>query len=310
MKTLSVIVPVLNEVLVIDTLVERLTRVLQSLNLDSEIIFVNDGSSDETLVVLRKFARTDRRLKIVSFSRNFGHQSAVMAGIDYCTGDCAVIIDADLQDPPELIPEMVSKWEEGNMVVYAQREVRKGESAFKRATAKIFYRLLRSITNVNIPMDTGDFRLIDRKVMEALKRMPERNKFLRGMIPWIGFKQVAVKYTRQERFAGTTKYPLRKMIRLALDGITSFSTTPLYVAAYAGFFITFITFLLGIYVIWLRLFTEKTVAGWTSTMLSIFFLGGVQLIFIGIIGIYMGRVSDEVKNRPQYLVEEEINFDK
>jgi len=305
---ISVIIPVLNEEQNITVLADRLTEVLNK-KFSYEIIFIDDGSSDGTIEKLKILTYKNKDVKVIEFSRNFGNQAAVSAGLNYCTGECAVIIDGDLQDPPELIPEMVNKWREGYDVVYAQRIFRKGESYFKRITASIFYRLLQRLTNVKIPKDTGDFRLIDRKVVHALKQMPERNRFLRGMVAWAGYRQTGIEYVRDKRFSGKTKYPLFKMLRFAVTGITSFSYLPLQLASYFGFFVSGISFISGIYVLYLKFFTDKTIQGWTSLMIALLFLGGIQLITLGIIGEYIGRMSEEVKQRPAYLIRNKYNID-
>lgn len=230
------------------------------------------------------------------------------AGLSLCTGDCAIIIDADLQDPPELIPDLIAKWQQGYEVVYAQRTARKGESLFKKMTASVFYRLLQKFTQVNIPPDTGDFRLIDRIVIDTLLNMPEKNRFLRGMVSWTGFRQTGISYARDQRFAGKTKYPFFKMLKFALNGITSFSFIPLQLASYFGFIVSAGAFISGVYVLYLRFFTDKTIQGWTSLMIALLFLGGIQLITLGIIGEYIGRISEEVKGRPGYVIRGKVNF--
>jgi glycosyltransferase involved in cell wall biosynthesis len=307
-KLVSVIIPVYNEEGNIQILHERLVSVMENLGEDFHFIYINDGSRDRSLWLLQSLAERDRRVKVISLSRNFGHQLAVTAGLDNSTGDCAVIIDADLQDPPELILELIKKWKEGFQVVYAQRIKRKGESFWKVMTAKVFYRLLKKLANVDIPLDTGDFRLIDRAVMDCLKSMPERNRFLRGMVSWIGFRQTSVQYIREKRLSGDTNYPLFKMIKFALTGLTSFSLVPLQLASYFGFLVSGISFLAGLYTIYLKIFTILTIPGWTSLMIVLLFLGGIQLITLGIIGEYIGRISDEVKQRPPYIIQNKINF--
>jgi len=274
-----------------------------------ELVFVNDGSRDGTLDILEQIARRDRRAKVLSFSRNFGHQVAVTAGIDKAGGNAVVIIDADLQDPPELIIEMLKLWEQGYEVVYAKRKRRKGESLFKRATAGLFYRVLDKLSDTRIPLDTGDFRLIDAKVADELRRMREKNRFLRGMVSWIGFRQTPIEYEREERFAGETKYPLKKMIKLALDGIISFSSKPLKLSQYLGFFAVLCAIVIFLYSFVYRLVGgANLVSGWASIMTTVAFLGGVQLIAIGILGEYIGRMYDESKDRPLYIIEREINI--
>ncbi|MBI1373171.1 MAG: glycosyltransferase [Phycisphaera sp.] len=309
-QLLSVIVPCYNEQEVIRTTHERLTQTLRDGldDLDYELIYVNDGSRDTTLDLLREIQAGDPNVKVVSFARNFGHQVAVTAGVDFATGDAVVLIDADLQDPPAVILEMVAKWREGYHVAYGQRTDREGESAFKLLTAKAFYRLMNRMSDTAIPLDTGDFRLMDRKVVEALKRMPERDRFIRGMVSWVGFRQTAVKYHREARFAGTSKYPLRKMLRFALDGMLSFSLVPLKLATMTGFIACFLAMLGILYALYMRIFTEVHEPGWTTEVIAIFFLGGVQLISLGIIGEYVGRIYREVKRRPLYLVGEKLGF--
>ena len=277
-------------------------------SMDHEIIFVNDGSKDRTLAILKSIAKGDKCVKIIDFSRNFGHQAAVTAGLFNCNGDAIVIIDADLQDPPEIIPEMISKWEEGHQVIYGKRKIRSGESKFKLLTAKYFYRVLSYMASIEIPKDTGDFRLMDRIVVEAFKEMPEQNRFIRGMVSWIGFDQVPLEYNRDDRFAGETKYPLRKMIKFATDGIVSFSTKPLKLTAIFGIGTIGISILLIIYTIITKIMSDTSM-GWASTMCVILFFSGVQLLSLGVIGEYIARIYDESKNRPLYLVKEKINFD-
>ncbi|MFT6851285.1 MAG: glycosyltransferase involved in cell wall biosynthesis [Sphingobacteriales bacterium] len=300
---LSVIIPIYNESANIDLLYNRLGSVLNKMeNSTYEMVFVNDGSADNSLELIQKFAKTDEKIKFINFSRNFGHQIAVTAGLDHCNGDAIVIIDADLQDPPELILDLMKKYQEGFQVVYAKRKSRKGESYFKKLTAKWFYRILSRITSVEIPVDTGDFRIIDRKIVDVLMKMPEKQKFLRGQISWVGYKQTFVEYERDERHAGETGYTYRKMIQFALDGITSFSNFPLKFATIAGFTVSGIAFLVMIYTLFSRFILEETQPGWTSLMLSVLFIGGIQLIGIGIIGEYISRISDNVRNRPLYIV--------
>lgn len=301
---LSVIIPVYNEALLIHEMVSRLSSVCDSMAISYELIFVNDGSSDESLNIMKGFAAANEKIKYVSFSRNFGHQNAVIAGIAHSTGDAVVIIDGDLQDPPELIPELYSKYLEGFKVVYAKRIQRQGESVFKIATAKLFYKLLKKITSFSIPVDTGDFRLISREVANHLISMNEGSKFLRGQIAWLGFRQIGVEFERKERKAGKTKYTLKKMMRLALDGITSFSNFPLQIATFLGFIFSFIAFLIILYALYSKFLLHEVVTGWTSIMISSMFIGGIQLLCIGIIGEYISRISVDVKKRPPFIVEE------
>lgn len=308
---LSVVIPCYNEAEVIRETVKRLQSFsdqLQSLNV--EFIFVDDGSRDATRSVLRELQASDRRIYIVGLSRNFGHQIAVTAGIDAARGDAVVLIDADLQDPPEVVIEMVAKWHEGYDVVYGTRVDRPGESAFKLATARLFYRILNKLSDVKIPLDTGDFRLMDRKVADVLRAMPERDRFVRGMVSWVGFRQTALPYQRAERFAGESKYPLRKMLRFATDGILSFSTKPLQLSIGLGMFSSFLAVTGIFYALGLRIFTNVWVPGWTAMMIAVLFMGGVQLVCIGIIGEYIGRIYHESKQRPLYVVQEYLGFNE
>ncbi|GGJ57917.1 dolichol-phosphate mannosyltransferase [Anoxybacillus voinovskiensis] len=300
----SVVIPVYNEALVIRETYKRLKRVMGQTDGSYELLFVNDGSEDETLDMLKELAVRDDTVKYLDFSRNFGHQIAITAGMDYASGEAIVIIDADLQDPPELILEMIEKWKEGYDVVYAKRIKRKGETFFKKATAYAFYRLLRAATEMDIPLDTGDFRLIDRKVRDQLVGMRERSRFVRGLVSWVGFKQTAIEYERDERFAGETKYPLKKMIRFSLDGITSFSYKPLKLASLLGFLLSVVSAIWMIVVLYLKLFTHSTVTGWSSLVMAVLFFNGVVLIMLGVIGEYIGRIYDEVKQRPLYILKE------
>ena len=306
---LTVIVPCFNEEPVIEETHRQLTEFFQKqLPIPYEIIYVNDGSRDRTLEILRDIASRDPNVRVLAFARNFGHQMAVTAGIDAASGKAAVLIDADLQDPPEAIRDMYKRWKEGYHVAYGQRTEREGESAFKLLTAKIFYRLINRLSDVDIPVDTGDFRLMDRKVIEAIKDMPEQDRFLRGMISWVGFKQIAVPYRRAARFAGESKYPFFKMLRFAIDGIVSFSSTPLRMVMWIGIYTVLFSFIGIAYALILRLFTTNFVQGWTLLFIAMLFLGGVQMISLGIIGEYVGRVYREVKGRPLYLVNERIGF--
>ena len=310
MKKVSIVVPMYYEEEVAKECYERLTKVAKSIEeYTYEIIFINDGSKDKTLPILEEIASEDENVKVISFSRNFGHQCAVTAGIQYVTGDAIVIIDADLQDPPELIPDMLKLWEEGNEVIYGKRKTRQGESKFKLLTAKMFYSTLNALSDVEIPKDTGDFRLVDRKVIDVINSMPEHNKFLRGLFSWVGFKQKAFEYERKERFAGKTKYPLKKMLKLASDGIISFSTKPLKLLGGLGMMAIIISIGILIYSLLSYVFSWNQLApGWTSLMVTITFLGGVQLISIWIMSEYVGRIYDESKQRPQYIIDKTINI--
>lgn len=306
----SLIVPAYNEDAVIEETYKRLKNVMEQGGYDFEILIVDDGSTDRTPEKVKKICLNDKRVKLIRFSRNFGHQVAISAGIDRAVGKVAVIIDADLQDPPEVIPRMIEKWSTGYEVVYGVRKKRKGESLFKRVTAALFYRLLRQMTPIEIPLDAGDFRLLDRKVLEELKKMPERRRFVRGMVSWVGFRQTSVEYVREKRFAGTTKYPLRKMINFAIDGILSFSTVPLRISSALGFLSAAVSFLMMMYGLIVRIFyPSRVMTGWASLFVAVLFIGGIQLICIGILGEYLGRVYEETKKRPLYIVAELLNFD-
>ena len=299
---ISVIIPIYNEERNIFNLYDRLTGVMQTLGETYEFIFVNDGSRDNSLALMKTLSQRDEKVKYINFSRNFGHQIAVSAGLDHARGKAVVIIDADLQDPPELIIDLYKKMQEGFEVVYARRRKRVGESYLKLLTAKYFYRILAKITSVEIPVDTGDFRIMSDKIVQVLRNMPERNKFLRGQISWAGFKQTFVEYDRAERAEGETGYTYRKMIRFALDGITSFSDFPLKMATLSGFTVSGIAFLVMLYALYARFLAHDTVPGWTSLILSVLFLGGIQLISIGIIGEYISRISNNVRGRPLYII--------
>ncbi|MBQ3553634.1 MAG: glycosyltransferase family 2 protein [Clostridia bacterium] len=304
----SVVVPVYNEESVVEECYRQLKEVMDATNEPYELIFVNDGSRDATADIVGNLCANDECVKLINFSRNFGHQTAITAGMDFSTGQAVVVIDADLQDPPAVILQMIEKWKEGYDVVYGKREKRKGESLFKKATAKMFYRLLAAMTSVDIPVDAGDFRLIDRKVCDVMSRLTEKNRYVRGLVSWTGFRQTAVSYVREERFAGETKYPLRKMLRFAMDGITTFSYKPLKISTYIGFILAFFSFVYLIVVLCLRLFTDVTVAGWASILAVLLISNGVVLMMLGIIGEYIGRIYDETKNRPLYIVRETIGF--
>ena len=310
-KMVSVVIPMYYEEDVAEECYKRVKNVLESLeNYNHEIIFVNDGSKDKTLEILESVAKKDKNVKVISFSRNFGHQSAVTAGIKYVKGQAIVIIDADLQDPPELIKDMLKLWEQGNEVIYAKRKKRKGETAFKLFTARAFYKMLNKLSDVYIPENTGDFRLADRKVIDVINSMPEHNKFLRGLFSWVGFKQIPFEYERQERFAGKTKYPLKKMLKLASDGIISFSIKPLKIVGTLGIASIIISFVILVYAIISFIFKlNYLTAGWTSLMVAITFFAGVQLLSMWIMAEYMSRIYDETKNRPQYIIDKTINIE-
>lgn len=300
----SIIVPVYNEASCLDELHRRITEVMNSLGDDWELVFVDDGSQDGSAEIIRRLAASDAHVRPVIFARNFGHQIAVTAGMDYSRGKALVIIDADLQDPPEVILELAAKWREGYEVVYAVRTEREGETWFKTFSASLFYRVIFRITDVKIPLDTGDFRLMDRKVVDVLNQMRERHRFLRGMSAWVGFRQVGLPYKRAARFAGVTKYPFNKMLKLALNAITGFSYFPLQLATYVGFFAAGISILAIPIVVIMRIAGSQAFFGQASALIAVLFLGGVQLISLGILGEYLGRIYDEVKGRPLYIVSE------
>jgi len=305
----SIVAPCYNEEGNLTELYRRVSEVMDQTGEKWELVLINDGSQDRTPEMIRELHASDLRVHYIDFARNFGHQIAVTAGMDYAQGDAVILIDSDLQDPPELFLQMIEKWQEGYDVVYAVREERKGESWFKLATAKLFYRIIYRITDVNIPLDTGDFRLMDRKVVNAIKQMKERHRFIRGMTSWVGFKQTGVYYARAERFAGETKYPIRRMVKFAWDAVTGFSFFPLQLAMYLGFTIAGLSALGVIGVIIGRLFGNQAFLGQATTLVMVLFLGGVQLISLGIIGEYLGRIYDEVKGRPMYIVNEAAGFD-
>ena len=300
--TFSIVVPVFNELENIPELYRRLRETLDSVGETWELVLVDDGSTDGSTERIRELAAKDKRVRPVIFARNFGHQVAITAGWDYARGAAVVIIDADLQDPPEVIPELIARWREGYEVVYAVRAEREGESWFKMVTASLFYRLIYRITDVKIPLDSGDFRLLDRKVVEVLKTMRERHRFPRGMAAWVGFRQIGVAYKRAVRYSGATKYPFKKMFRLALNAITGFSYFPLQLATYFGFVSAGISIVAIPVVIVMRLTGSQAFLGQASTLIAVLFLGGVQLISLGVLGEYIGRIYDEAKGRPLYIV--------
>ena len=302
----SIIIPVYNEETVIEQTYQRLKQVMDSIEESYELIFVNDGSVDNTESIIRRLGIKDKAVKIITFSRNFGHQIAITAGMDYALGAAIIMIDADLQDPPELILDMITKWKVGFEVVYAKRTKRKGETFFKKQTAHIFYRLMKYSTDIEIPIDTGDFRLIDRKVCEELKSLTEKNRYVRGLVSWVGFKQTVIEYERDERLAGETKYSINKMIKLSLDGITSFSYKPIKIASYTG--ITLIV--LGLIYFVKLLHNTSKVVGWNIVVAGQLVLTGIILIMMGVIGEYIGRIYDETRDRPLYIISECYGMEK
>jgi len=308
-ERLEIVVPVYNEESCIDELLRKLMDLKQKIDyLDTSFTFINDGSRDRSLEILHSYADKYNFIKVIDFSRNFGHQMAITAGLDYADADYVVIIDADLQDPPELIEDMYKKAKEGFDVVYGKRSSRKGETFFKKFTANMFYRFISKMCDIDIPADTGDFRLINKHVLETVKQMRERHRFIRGMVPWVGFKSVPILYTRDERHAGKTKYPLRKMVKFALDAIFSFSNTPLRIAIYAGLGIVGFGIMGALLILYLRLFTTYTVPGISAVIITIIIMSGFQIIMLGIIGEYVGRIFEENKRRPLYIVSKTKNF--
>ncbi len=307
-KLISVVVPVYCEQEVLPEFYRRMHAVLAALpaGITHELIFVNDGSKDKTLEILEDLTKTDSAVRVLDLSRNFGHQKAITAGIDYARGDAVVLIDADLQDPPEVIPQMIDAWRQGAHVVYGVRRRRPGESSFKLATAWLFYRMINRLSDVTLPQDAGDFRLMDRLVVDALKGIREDNRYLRGLIAWLGFTQQALPYDRDARYAGESKYPLFKMMRLAVDGMTGFSERPLRLATFLGFGVVIASALLTIWAVIARFIYPDTQRGWASLMVAILFLGGTQLLSVGILGEYIGRIYREAKHRPLYVVKKQI----
>ena len=304
----SIIVPLYNEELVIRETYRRLKKVMDSTEEPYEIIFVNDGSGDNTAKMAREICSNDKNIKLLSFSRNFGHQIAITAGMDYSDGNAIAIIDADLQDPPEIILKMIEKWKQGYDVVYGRRLKREGETFFKKVSAKAFYRILRSMSDIDIPVDAGDFRLIDRKVCEALKSLPEHNRYVRGLVSWLGFNETWVEFVREERFAGETKYPLKKMIKFASDGIASFSYKPLRFAVYAGTTVTAVSFIYLLVILFRKLFSGTAISEIALIAGFIFLLNGLMFLMLGIIGEYVWRIYDEAKGRPLYIIAEKEGF--
>ena len=309
-KTVSIAIPVFNEAENIPLLFDHLTPVLDSLPFTFEILFVDDGSSDATYAKIKELQRRDRRVKAVSFSRNFGHQAALTAGLHYATGDAVITMDGDLQHPPSLIPTLLEKWIEGFRIVYTTREATADESFFKKITSRLFYRIINAFSDTPVQPFAADFRLLDRTVVDSLNTLKERDRFLRGLIGWMGFPSIGVPYQANERAAGTSKYSTRKMFKLAVDGILSFSATPLHLVTYLGLAVSCLSFLYGLYSIYAYFFTNLTIPGWTSLLVTVLFLGGVQLFSIGFLGEYLIRVYNEAKGRPPYIIQEILNFDK
>jgi dolichol-phosphate mannosyltransferase len=299
---LSVVVPVFNEAAVLPELGRRLAAVLSACVRDHEIVYVDDGSSDESPAILLAAAAADPHVRVLRFSRNFGHQAAVTAGIEHARGAAIVVIDADLQDPPEVIPQLLEQWRAGSDVVSAVRAVREGESTLRLVLIKLFYRLLRRMSSIDLTPDVGDFRLLDRRVADALNRLPERNRYVRGLIRWLGFRHVEVPYRRAGRFAGETKYPFAKLVQLALAAVTAFSTLPLRLVTYLGFAVSALSLALVAYALYGRFIEGRTPAGWASVFVAVAFLSGIQLVAIGILGTYVSRIFEEVKGRPLYVI--------
>lgn len=308
MVDISIVVPVYNEEDNLCPLYDRLSETLKALGLSYEIIMVDDGSSDRSAEIISNLNKNDNRVKLLGFSRNFGHMVALSAGLDHASGKAVITLDADLQHPPELIPKLVKKWKSGAEVVNTLRKETKGIGIFKNISARIFYWLMNRIAKIDLPANAADYRLIDKKVVEALKGMKERSRFLRGMIRWVGFKQEFVEYEADPRFAGKTKYSITKMISFALDGITSFSSFPLRLSTYLGLMVAFFSFLYILYAVYIRLFTNRAIEGWASVLVTVLFIGGVQLIFLGVIGEYLGRVYEETKQRPLYIINQKLGF--
>ena len=308
MPTYSLVIPAYNEEGVVPELAARLIELMDKLDGDAEVILVDDGSSDRTYEEMLDAAHADPRFRLVRLSRNFGHQTALTAGVDVTTGDAVIVLDADLQDPPEVVLELAAKWREGYDVVYAVRDVREGETWFKRKTAAWFYRGFNRISEVEVPLDVGDFRLVDRRVLDVFDRMRESNRFVRGMFSWIGLRQTGVLYRRKERFAGETKYPLRKMLRFAMTGVISFSPAPLRAALRLGFLVSIVSFGLAFWSLIVKLAGFYNVPGWTSIVVVVTLIGGIQLIVLGVIGEYVGDIHSEVKRRPLYVVGDLENF--
>ena len=306
----SVIVSVYNEEVVITETYKRLNNVMESMGEAYELIFVNDGSRDNTAQIIAQIIHKDSNVRLISFARNFGHMSAITAGMEFAKGDAIIIIDADLQDPPEVLPDMAALWKQGYDVVYGKRKERRGETFFKKWSAKLFYRFINSMVPIDLPTDTGEFRLMDRKVCDAVNRLREKHRYIRGLVSWVGFRQIAYEYIREERFAGETKYPLRKMMAFAMDAITAFSYKPLKLATTFGFILSLSSFVYMVVILWQVIFTDTTIEGWASTVGIILLTQGIVLMILGLIGEYIGRIFEEIKNRPIYIIQEVLGYDK
>ncbi|KAB7613506.1 glycosyltransferase family 2 protein [Amylibacter sp. SFDW26] len=302
----SFVIPFMNEEDVLPLLIKRLRRVIDDLDASAEVIFVDDGSKDKSAAIIAKAINANPEMKLIRLSRNFGHQIAVTAGLNKASGEAIIIMDADLQDPPEVVHELIASWKEGNEIVHAQRNRRQGETWFKKKSAMVFYSILKRLSSIDIPRDVGDFRLIDAKVLNAFRQMPERDRFLRGMFSWVGFKQSIVRFDRDEREAGVTKYPLGKMMKLAIDGLVGFSDAPLRLALWMGVLVSVGAISYGLYILIIAMFTDQLVAGWASTVVILSFLSGMNLLISGVIGLYVGRIHNEAKQRPLYFVLEEV----
>lgn len=312
LKIISVVIPIYFEELLIESLNERLLNVINSLtdNYDFEVIYVNDGSTDGSVELLSNICRKDTRFKLIDLSRNFGHQRAITAGIDYAHGDAVIVMDGDLQDPPEFIVNLINKWQEGYEVVYAIRSSRMGESYFKKVSASLFYKFINYLSNIDIPRNVGDFRLMDKAVVIELCKLRESSRYIRGLVSWVGFKQCGIYYTRDPRYAGETKFSFAKMFKFALDGIFNFSEKPLYIASYVGFGISAVSAIWGLFIAYSYFLGNFVgVLGWSSIMVAILFIGGLQIAFIGLIGQYLGRTYSEVRNRPLYIIKNKINIE-
>lgn len=308
--TYSFVIPFMDEEAVLPALLERVTTLMDKVDGLSEVVLVDDGSRDQSAAIVAEHAARDPRIKMIRLSRNFGHQIAVTAGLNAVCGKAVIIMDADLQDPPEVVLELIAKWHEGYEIVHAQRRARQGETRFKKISASLYYRLLTRLSSVDIPRDVGDFRLVDAKVVHAIKSMPERDRFLRGMFAWVGFRQTLVQFDRPERAAGETKYPLKKMLRLAMDGVISFSDAPLRLALWLGALVSLGAMAYGAYIFAMALFTDALIDGWASTIVILSFLSGMNLLISGVIGLYVGRIHNESKQRPLYFISESIGLEE